>query len=99
METALELFSEDRLVNPHIPHVFCIPRLMTHLWRKQLAKDSDVVITLDTGNPSWPAQMHEPLLILIVLPFAYVPGYRGPWVAKGTWEASGLESSAAKISR
>jgi hypothetical protein len=99
METAVELFSEDRLVNPHIPHVFCVPRLMTHLWRKQLSKDADVVITLDTGNPSWPSNMHEPLLIFIVLPFAYVPGYRGPWVAKGAREATGLESSTARVSR
>jgi hypothetical protein len=86
METALELFSEDRLVNPHIPHVFCVPRLMMHLWQKQLSKDSDVIVTLNlnAGNPFWPLHMHEPLHILIVLPFAYVPKHRGPWVAKGT---------------
>jgi hypothetical protein len=99
METVLELFSEDRLVNPHLPHVFCVPRLMTHLWRKQLSKDADVVLTLDTGNPSWPSHMHEPLLILIVLPFAYVPDYRGPWLAKGTGEATQLESNASRVSR
>ena len=32
MQTVLELFCEDRFINPHIPHVFVIPRLMTHLW-------------------------------------------------------------------
>jgi hypothetical protein len=54
---------------------------------------------LDTGNPSWPSHMHEPLLILIVLPFAYVPDYRGPWLAKGTREATQLESNASRVSR
>ncbi|KAL7490524.1 hypothetical protein ACHAWT_000141, partial [Skeletonema menzelii] len=33
METVMELFAEDHLVNPHLAHVFIVPRLMTHLWR------------------------------------------------------------------
>ena len=98
METALELFNEDRLMHPHVPHVFCVPRLMTHLWRKQLTKDVDVVVTLGCGNPSWPTHMHEPLLISIVLPLAFVPQYRGPWVAKGTPETTKLESACGRIS-
>ena len=97
METALELFNEDRLMHPHIPHVFCVPRLMTNLWRKQLSKDADVVVTLGCGNPSWPSHMHEPLLISIVLPLSFVPQYRGPWVAKGTPEATKLESACGRI--
>jgi len=98
METVLELFNEDHLVSPHIPHVFMVPRLMTHLWRKQLAKDADVVITLDSGNPSWKREMHEPLMLLIVLPLSHVPSYSGPWVAKGTEPAVKLESQCQRIS-
>ena len=30
------------LGTPHIPHVFAIPRLMTHLWRRQLYKDAQM---------------------------------------------------------
>ncbi len=84
METVVELFNEDRMVNPHLSHVFVIPRLMTHLWRKQLFKDADVNFYVKAGAPFWPSDMHEPLTIVIVLPLAYVPNYRGPWITKLT---------------
>eukprot|EP00956_Cyclotella_meneghiniana_P033568 scaffold97112_cov54-Cyclotella_meneghiniana.AAC.1 len=29
MHTALEMFNEDRIARPHLPHVFVVPRLMT----------------------------------------------------------------------
>jgi hypothetical protein len=46
MQTCLELFNEDHMVNPHIPHIFVLPRLMTHLWRKELGEDADVLFTV-----------------------------------------------------
>ena len=45
METVVELFNEDRLAQLHIPNVFFVPRLMTHLWRKQPIKDADICFT------------------------------------------------------
>ena len=84
METVVELFNEDRLVNPHIPHVFVLPRLMTHLWRKQLRKDADLMFEVAPGSPFWPKCMHEPLIVLIVLPIGFVPHYRGPWSLQGS---------------
>ena len=51
METALELFRDDRLAHPRWPHVFVIPRLMTHMWRKNLGKDADVLFTVPVGVP------------------------------------------------
>lgn len=82
METVLEMFSEDRIARPHLPHVFAVPRLMTGLWRKQLSKDADVVFTVEAGQGFWPHCMHEPLLVLIVFPLAHIDSYRGPWLAK-----------------
>eukprot|EP00984_Skeletonema_dohrnii_P024304 scaffold13420_cov135-Skeletonema_dohrnii-CCMP3373.AAC.1 len=87
METVVELFNEDRLVNPHLAHVFVIPRLMTHLWRKQLFKDADVRFYVRAGAPFWPSSMHEPLTVLLVLPLAFVENYRGPWTVRDTTEA------------
>ena len=40
METVMELFNEDRIAHSQNPHVFVVPRLMTHLWRKKLGKDA-----------------------------------------------------------
>ena len=90
MHTVLELFCEDRFVNPHIPHVFVAPRLMTHLWRKNLSKDADLMFTVNPGVDFWPANMHEPLIVAIVLPIVYVKNYRGPWVVRGTPESKSV---------
>jgi hypothetical protein len=90
MRTILELFSEDRLVNPHIPHVFVVPRLMTYMWRKDLNKDADLLFTVTCGSPFWMDDMHEPLIVAVVLPLTHVPNYRGPWLARGTDEARNL---------
>jgi hypothetical protein len=84
MSTVLELFNDDRLARPHFPHVFVVPRLMTHLWRKQLSKDADLIFTVSCGPSFWPKEMHEPLIVLIVLPLHHVDRYQGPWLVKGT---------------
>ena len=84
METVVEVFNEDSLAHHHIPHVFAIPRLMTHLQRRQLSKDVDVLFTINVGTYFWPSSMHEPLIVLIVLPLAHVSNYRGPWVLRGS---------------
>ena len=92
MTTVLELFTEDRLAHPFLPHVFLIPGLMTHLWRKPLSKDSDLLLTIPPCFDFWPPEMHEPLILAIVLPCSYIPGYYSPWVAKGAPTFAALES-------
>ena len=83
METVVELFNEDCLAHPHIPHVFAIPRLMTHLCRKQSYNDTDVLFTINAGPYFWPCSMHEPLIVLIVLTLDHVSNYIGIWVLRG----------------
>ena len=90
MATVVELFNEDRLVHPQIPHAFAVPRLMTHLWRKALSKDADVLFTVHVGAPFWPTPMHEPLIVLIVLPLSYDSMHRGPWTLRGSSQAIDL---------
>ena len=80
MEIVVELSNEDHLVHPHIPYVFVVPCLMTHLFRKQLLKDADMLLfTVKSGLSFWPFSMHEPLIVLIVLPLVHVQNYSGPW--------------------
>lgn len=90
METVMDIFNEDRIAHPWNPHVFVVPRLMTHLWRKSLGKDADVIFNVKVGNHFWGSSQHEPLIVAIVLPIAHVSNYRGPWIAKGTPEAEKL---------
>ena len=83
VETIMEVLNEDRMAHPKRAHVFVVPRLMTHLWRRQLGKDADVLATITAGDHFWEKSQHEPLIIAIVLPFAYVENYREPWIARG----------------
>ena len=58
METVVELFNEDRLAHTYTPHMFALPSLMTHLWRNQLSKDADVLLTVNVGPSFWTCSMH-----------------------------------------
>ena len=82
METVMELFAEDHLVNPHLAHVFVVPRLMTYFWRKHLFKDADIHFYVQAGAPFWPRSMHEPLTVAVVFPLSYVRRYEGPWTVR-----------------
>ena len=83
METIMEVFNEDRMAHHCRAHIFVVPRLMTHLWRKQLGKDSDVLMNIAAGDYFWDKFQHKPLMLIIVLPFAYVETHRGSWIAQG----------------
>lgn len=97
MATVVELFNEDRIVNPHLTHVFVVPRLMTHIWRKQLMKDADLTFYVRAGAPFWPCSQHEPLTVLIVLPLAFVSEYRGPWCVKETPDSESFSEQLGAV--
>ena len=93
MEVVTEVFNEE-FTHPHNPHVFVIviPRLMTHLWRKNLGKDADLMFTVESNVNFWGPSQHEPLIFAIILSFSYTPNYSGPWLARSTPET--LECAA-----
>jgi hypothetical protein len=84
MEVALELLCKDRLAHPQCPHVFVVPRLMTHFLRKDLMKDADVFFTVPANVLFWTSSQFEPLIVAIILPLTNLPRYAGPWLVKGT---------------
>jgi len=63
-------------------HLFVCPRLLTHLWRKQLYKIADLVFTLPAASRPfvWPYELHEPLVVGIILPFLSST----PWIRRQT---------------
>ena len=75
METVIQVFNEDRLAHPWNPHVFVVPRLMTHLLRKNLGKDMDVLFTVQMGGHFWGKAQHKPLIVAVALPLVHVDGY------------------------
>ena len=57
-------------------HLFVCPRLFTYNWRAQLHKTADLVFEIPVGCPHWPIQMHEPLVIgLILKSFKHKPWF------------------------
>jgi hypothetical protein len=71
MEVALELLTEDQLAHPHWPHVFLVPHLMTHLWRRDLGKEADILFNIPAGVPFWGARLYEPLTVAILFPHSH----------------------------
>ena len=61
-------------------HIIVVPKLFTHLWRKQLHKASDVVIEIPAGAEGWPVAMFESLIIGFVFPHLKCR----PWVLQRT---------------
>ena len=84
MEVAIELLWEEKLAHPQWPHVFVVPRFMTHMWRRDLGKNADILFTVPAGVPFWGGNQFEPLIVAIIFPLAHVSSYTGPWAVKGT---------------
>ncbi len=76
MEVALVLLCEDWLAHPHWPHVFVVPRLMTHFWWKDLMKSTDLYFSVPAEVPFLIPSQFEPLILAVVLPLSHVARHR-----------------------
>jgi hypothetical protein len=98
-DVAIEQLLYSRHKRPQLNHVFIVPRLATHLWRKRLYKASDIVFELPPGARSfWPACEHEPLLVGLTLRFVSCAPWQlrqSPpilamgWALQSVWETTG----------
>jgi hypothetical protein len=79
--TAVDKLAVSRIKRMHLLHIFLCPRLLTNTWCKRLYRVSDLVVKLPSGHhPAWPTQMHEPLILVLTLPFLAVC----PWQLRNT---------------
>ena len=74
-------------------HIVLIPRIMTPMWRKQLYKGADLVLTLPPGHHAWSNQMHEPLTLAIFFPFL---SFR-PWQLRGSISLLALGRELSRV--
>ena len=65
-------------------HIVIIPRLCTSLWRKQLGKCVDLLITVKAESHFWPSSMHEPLILALYLPLLPPLPHFKPWRLRRT---------------
>lgn len=66
---ALEQLRISRLKRQQSRHIFVVPTLFCHLWRKQLGKACDVVLSITPDFDFWPEGNFETLTIGICFPF------------------------------
>ena len=83
MEVVIELLWEDKLAHSQWPHVFVVLCFMTHMWRRDLGKNADILFNVPAGVPFWVGTQFEPQIVAIVFPLANVSGYTGLWAIKG----------------
>jgi hypothetical protein len=73
---ALEWLGQSIHKRPTSVHVIVIPRLLTALWRKQLGKLTNVMLTVPLGCPAWQADNLEPMILAISLPLSHALQWR-----------------------
>ena len=90
----MEELVRARHMNPYVPHIFTCPRLMTFGWRKSLYKTADTIFYVSAGSRNfWPREMHEPLVVGLILPFLNSP----PWQLRRSPELLELERQLYEV--
>jgi hypothetical protein len=94
-DVAVEQLSFSRHKRPDLIHVFICPHLMTQRWRKRLYKISDVLFNIPVGAQEdlWSADMYEPLVVGLILPFLSV----SPWFRRYTPSVLDLECQLRRM--
>ena len=92
-DAALEQLRIARIKRQASTHVVLVPKLFTHLWRKQLIKCCDAVIEIPPIHKFWTADQFENLTIGICLPF--LP--HRPWQLRHTPKLFSLEREMSRM--
>ena len=79
-DIGLEYLRKSIHKRPDRVHVMIIPKLMTHLWRKNVLKTCDLSFYIDVGHPCWPEEMCESILVALYLPLLHCH----PWTLRRT---------------
>ena len=59
---------------------------MRHLWRRHLGNDTDVLMTITSGDHFWGKSQHKPLILAIILHLLMLkiikdPGLHVDWIS------------------
>ena len=92
-DVAVEELRKARHKRQESQHLFIVPRLMQPLWRKNLYKAADLILTLKPGHPAWPIEMYEPLTLAFVFPFIRFK----PWQLRGSPQLMALGGQLSRV--
>ena len=79
-DAAIEELRKARLKRQNSTHVIIIPKLFTHLWRKQCLRACDLVIDIPATQTFWQSSQYEDLTIGFCFPFLPF----APWQLRST---------------
>lgn len=68
-DAAVEELRKARIKRQKSLHIVLIPKLFTHIWKKQLLKCCDFTIDIPAGQTFWSYDQFEPLTLGICFPF------------------------------
>ena len=74
-DVMIEDLRKARMKRQDSTHVIIVPKLFTHLWKKQFLKACDMTFEIPAGHPFWSHDQFEPLTIGFCFPFLKFP----PW--------------------
>ena len=66
---ALEQLRKARTKRTESVHIFICPKIMEPEWKTQVLKSADLHFEIPAGQPYWPADMHEPLILALYFPY------------------------------
>ena len=92
-DVAIAELRKARIKRQTSTHVFIVPKLCAPMWIKHVFKAVDIVFEVPAGQPFWPKDMHEPVLIAIVFPFIR----NKPWQLRGTPKMYEMGSRLRKV--
>ena len=92
-DTALEELRKARIKRQSSLHIVLIPKLFTHLWKKQFLKCCDFSIEIPAGQNFWSHDQFEPLTLGICFPL--LPSR--PWQFRHTPKLFSMERTLSKV--
>ena len=61
-----------------------VPHVMKFLWRQDMGKEADLLVTITFGVIFWVLGEHEPLTVAFFLYIVFFWDCRGPWTVRGS---------------
>ena len=96
-EAAVEWIGDSIHKRSNSVHIVVVPRIMTCRWRKSLGKVGDLEIVIPCDTPVWPADMFEPLVLIISLPLSRNCNENGSWRFKNSKRVESVESTVPRM--
>ena len=92
-DVAIEELRKARVKRQKSTHLVFVPKLFTHLWKKQLIKACDIVLEIPPNQAHWCHDQFEPLTLGVCFPFLAFD----PWQLRHTPKLCSIERKVRQM--